>query len=393
MSDQSASGTARTRGVSFSLQRGGVRGPRLGSLRIGDTVVPTPAFMPVGTRATVKTLGSEDLELIGARLILANTYHLHLRPGADLIQRRGGLHRFMDWPSGILTDSGGFQVHSLSDLRRIDSDGVEFRSHLDGSRHYFTPERVVEIQAALGSDIQMVLDVCTTYPAEEAQVVAEMETTLRWAERALSHHRQRRAAGDPQSALFGIVQGGVAVPLRQRCARALAALGFDGYALGGLSVGEPPEMRPPVLDASLELLPAELPRYLMGVGTPADIVDAVGRGVDLFDCVLPTRNARKGTLFTWDGKMVVKNRQYAEDDGAIDPDCPCPVCRRYSRAYLRHLFNVGEMLAGRLATIHSLVFYQQLMERLRQAIAEDRFAAFAAEMLERWGRTPGCGVV
>ncbi|MCK4304269.1 MAG: tRNA guanosine(34) transglycosylase Tgt [Candidatus Eisenbacteria sp.] len=371
------------REISFCLLKGGRRGPRLGMLRIGETEIPTPAFMPVGTRASVKTLGSEDLEEIGARLILANTYHLHLRPGADLIQRRGGLHRFMSWRGGILTDSGGFQVHSLADLRRILPDGVEFKSHLDGSSHFFTPEKVVDIQCALGSDIRMVLDVCTTYPADEQRAASDMETTLRWAERSLAHWTGAGCRERREGALFGIVQGGIYPALRRRCARELARLGFDGYALGGLAVGEPAQARSPAMDASLDELPTESPRYLMGVGTPADIIDAVGRGVDLFDCVLPSRNARKGTVFTWNGKMIIKNRAFAEDDSPIDPACGCAACRRYSRAYIRHLFQVGEYLAGRLATIHSLAFYQQLTERIRQAIAADRFEAFAAETLER----------
>jgi queuine tRNA-ribosyltransferase len=353
-------------------------------LRIGETLVRTPAFMPVGTRGTVKTLGAEDLEALGARLILANTYHLHLRPGADLVQRCGGLHAFMSWRDGILTDSGGFQVHSLSQLRRLSPEGVTFRSHLDGSSHLFTPERVLQIQSQLGSDIQMVLDVCTTYPASEEQAAKEMELTLEWARRSAELHMA--GAQEPRAALFGIVQGGIYPRLRQRCAGALARLPFDGYALGGLSVGEPAEMRPPVLEASLELLPAESPRYLMGVGKPDDILDAVGRGVDLFDCVLPSRNARKGTVYTWNGKMVVKNHGYAEDEAPIDPDCDCATCRRYSRAYIRHLFQVGELLAGRLATIHSLTFYQQLMRRVQEAIAGDGFEAFAAEMMRQWVR-------
>ncbi len=377
-------GTPREAG--FKLLAGAARGPRLGRLRIGDLEVPTPVFMPVGTRATVKTLGSEDLEQIGVRLVLANTYHLHLRPGSDLIQRRGGLHRFMSWRGGILTDSGGFQVHSLAHLRRILPDGVEFRSHLDGSSHFFTPKKVLEIQAQLGSDIRMVLDVCTTYPAEEDQAAAEMETTLRWAERSLRCRDQMQSAGSWRGALFGIVQGGIYPRLRGRCGRELASMGFEGYAIGGLSVGEPAEVRLPAMDASLDSLPRELPRYLMGVGTPADVIDAAGRGVDMFDCVLPSRNARKGTVFTWDGKMVMKNRAFAEDDRPIDPECGCLTCRRYSRAYLRHLFQVGELLAGRLATIHTLAFYQQLMERMRKAIAEGCFEEFAAATLERFRR-------
>jgi queuine tRNA-ribosyltransferase len=378
------------RRVTFDLLRGG-RGPRLGRLRVRGLSIPTPAFMPVGTRATVKTLGTEDLLAIGARLILANTYHLYLRPGGELIARRGGLHRLMSWPGGILTDSGGFQVFSLAALREIREEGIDFRSHLDGSSHRLTPESVLEIQAQLDSDIRMLLDVCTPQPADRARTEIDLERTLRWAER--SRTTARSHAGEPGSdaALFGIVQGGTFPDLRRRGARALVALGFDGYALGGFSVGERAEQRVPGMEAALEELPVERPRYLMGVGTPLEIIDAVGRGVDLFDCVLPTRNARKGTLFTWQGRMVVKNRVYAEDDRPVDPACDCATCRRYSRAYLRHLFQVGEQLAGRLATIHSLAFYQQLMAAIRAAIAADRFEAFAREARARLtdGAHPG----
>lgn len=373
------------RPLAFELERGGATGPRLGRLRWGNLEVPTPVFMPVGTRASVKTLGSEDLEQIGARLILANTYHLHLRPGAALIRARGGLRRFMAWNGAILTDSGGFQVHSLAAFRRIRPDGVEFRSHLDGSAHLFTPEGVLAIQEDLGSDIRMVLDVCTTYPAEEQQAAEEMALTLAWAQQSLTQRAALRAAGCWHGALFAIVQGGVHPELRRRCAGALASSDFDGYALGGLSVGEPLELRLPAMDAALIELPVERPRYLMGVGTPADILAAVGRGVDMFDCVLPTRNARKGTIYTWNGRMIIKNRAYAEDDRPIDPDCGCPVCRRYSRAYLRHLFQVGEQLAGRLATIHTLAFYVQLMERAQAAIEEGTYAQFAQQTLARIG--------
>jgi len=376
---------AETQRVCFELIKGAARGPRRGRLRIGELEVPTPAFMPVGTRATVKTLDVRDLEEINAGLILANTYHLYLRPGADLIARMGGLHRFMSWRGGILTDSGGFQVYSLADLRKIRPDGVEFSSHLDGSRHFLTPEKVLEIQSLLDSDIRMVLDVCTPYPAERAHAAADMELTLRWAERSARWRAERVRGGGSQGALFGIVQGGTYPDLRERCARELVALGFDGYALGGLSVGEPAETRPAAVEASLNHLPADRPRYLMGVGTPQEIIDAVGRGIDLFDCVLPTRNARKGTLFTWDGKLVVKNRGFAEDERPVDPECGCLTCRGYSRAYLRHLFQVGELLAGRLATIHSLAFYQQLMRRIRDAIEAGRFKEFAADTLARLG--------
>jgi len=378
------SGTSPNRGVAFALQKGGQTGPRTGMLRIGGVDVPTPVFMPVGTRATVKALGSEDLEAIGARLILGNTYHLHLRPGSDLIERRGGLHDFMSWRGGILTDSGGFQVHSLSRFRKIEADGVRFRSHLDGSRHFFTPERVVDIQSELGSNIRMVLDVCTTYPADEKQTAEEMAITLRWAERSIKHREKKKREGTWDGALFGIVQGGIYGSLRDKCAHELAGMGFDGYAIGGLSVGEPAELRAEPMDASLAIMPAELPRYLMGVGTPLDILDAVGRGVDMFDCVLPTRNARKGTIFSWQGKKIIKNQVYAEDNRPIDETCGCPVCQRYSRAYLRHLFQVGEQLGGRLASIHTLAFYLQFMARMREAIAEERFAEFAADVRERF---------
>ncbi|MFH1144863.1 MAG: tRNA guanosine(34) transglycosylase Tgt [Candidatus Eisenbacteria bacterium] len=365
--------------MSFELGAGGGEGPRLGRVRIGELSVATPAFMPVGTRATVKTVGSETLQEIGARLILANTYHLFLRPGAERIARLGGLHRFMSWAGGILTDSGGFQVYSLADFRKIHADGIEFRSHLDGTRHFLTPERVLEIEALLGSDIRMVLDVCTPQPSGREDTLRDMELTLRWAERS-------RAAWIAGGALFGIVQGGVFPDLRRDCARRLVAMGFDGYALGGFSVGEPVEQRIPALEAAIGELPVDAPRYLMGVGTPQDILAAVERGIDLFDCVLPTRNARKATVFTWHGKMILKNSAYAEDQRPIDPECTCPTCRRYSRAYLRHLFQVGEQLAGHLATIHSLAFYQQLMERLRGAIAENRVADFAGALRERWKR-------
>ena len=370
-------------GFGFELLRGDRTGPRLGRLRIGTTRVPTPAFMPVGTRAAVKTLDSRDLERLGARLILANTYHLYLRPGSDRIARLGGLHRFMDWRGAILTDSGGFQVFSLANLRRIRPAGVEFRSHLDGSRHFLTPERVMEIQAQLGSDIRMVLDVCTPYPAERQQVAEEMALTLRWAEQSRDWWRRDAQVRERQGALFGIVQGGVFPDLRTSCARALVSLGFDGYALGGLSVGEPADAGLPAIAAAVAELPPGAPRYLMGVGTPQDILAAVARGIDMFDCVLPTRNARKGTVFTWNGKLVVKNRGFAEDVAPLDEECDCATCQHYSRAYLRHLFGVGEMLAGRLATIHSLAFYQQLMERIRTAIAADRFAEFADETRRR----------
>jgi len=372
------------RAVRFE-RRGGVSGgARLGRLRIGTLDVPTPAFMPVGTRAAVKTLAAEELEALGARLILANTYHLLLRPGPERVAQLGGLHRFMGWRGGILTDSGGFQVFSLAAFRRIRDPGIDFRSHLDGTRHFLTPESVLEIQARLGSDIRMVLDICTPYPAEPERARAEMEQTLRWAERSRAWWDRRPDEARDGAAVFGIVQGGMDPGLREACARRLVALGFDGYALGGFSVGEPAHERSPALSAALRALPEDRPRYLMGVGAPTDILDAVDRGVDLFDCVLPTRNARKGTVFTWQGKMILKNRAYAEDERPIDPACGCAACRRYSRAYIRHLFQVGEQLAGRLATIHSLAFYQQLMARAREAITAGAWEGFRAEIEARW---------
>jgi queuine tRNA-ribosyltransferase len=370
--------------VAFELLQDTAGGARRGRLRIRELYVPTPAFMPVGTRASVKTLGSEDLLRIGARLVLANTYHLYLRPGPELIARRGGLHRLMAWPGGILTDSGGFQVFSLAAFRQIHEEGIEFRSHLDGSRHLLTPERVLDIQAALDSDVRMVLDVCTPQPADRSQTETDLERTLRWAERSRDSWRARTGTPGRDAALFGIVQGGVFPDLRRQGARRLVALGFDGYALGGFSVGERAAERVPGMEAALAELPAAQPRYLMGVGTPLEILDAVERGVDLFDCVLPTRNARKGTLFTWNGKLIVKNRAFADDDRPVDPGCDCLTCRRYSRAYLRHLFQVGEQLAGRLATVHSLAFYQQWMAAIRAAIAAGRLAVFAQEARARF---------
>ncbi len=332
--------------------------------------------MPVGTRATVKTLAADDLEAIGARLILANTYHLYLRPGAERIERLGGIHRFMGWHGGVLTDSGGFQAFSLAELRTVHPDGIEFRSHLDGSRHFLSPERVLEIQSLLGSDVRMVLDVCTPYPAKREEVERDLALTLKWAERSRDQRPLFAGGPRPGAALFGIVQGGIHPDLRESAARRLVALGFDGYALGGFAVGEPVPERWPAMEAALSVLPADCPRYLMGVGTPQEILEAVGRGVDLFDCVLPTRNARKGTLFTWNGRMVVKNRVYAEDEQPVDPTCRCATCRRYSRAYLRHLFRTGELLAGRLATLHSLAFYAQLMEGIRESIATGTWEDF-----------------
>jgi queuine tRNA-ribosyltransferase len=355
-------------------------GARAGLLEVGRHRIPTPVFMPVGTQASVKTLGSEDLEEAGARIILANTYHLLLRPGPELVARMGGLHRFMSWSGAILTDSGGYQVFSLADLRRIREDGVEFASHRDGQHYFLTPEEAIRIQELLDSDIVMPLDVCSPYPCDALRAREDLRLTLQWA------RRSREAFGDggrPGRALFGILQGSTFPELRREAAERILALGMDGYAVGGLSVGEPAELRWSLAGECAGMLPRERPRYLMGVGTPRDILEAIGLGYDMFDCVLPTRNARNGSVFTSRGKLVVKNRPYAEDPRPLDPDCRCPTCRRYSRAYIRHLFQVGEMLAPRLATLHSIHYYLELVRQAREAILKGRFAAWRRETLER----------
>ncbi len=348
-------------------------GARLGKCHTAHGVFHTPAFMAVGTQGTVKALTPEDLRKMGAEIILSNTYHLYLRPGHDRIRRLGGLHRFMHWDYPLLTDSGGFQVFSLNSLVKISEEGVQFQSHLDGSRHEITPEKAVEIQEALGADIIMCLDDCTPYPASHEETERSLELTLNWSKRCKeSHHR-----GD--QALFGIVQGGMYADLRNRSVEALREMGFDGYALGGLSVGESKEKMVEVVWQTAPLLPSDQPRYLMGVGTPFDIVQAVLQGVDMFDCVLPTRNARNGMLFTKRGRLVIKNARYADDEGPIDPGCSCYTCRHYSRAYLRHLYLAEEILAMRLNTIHNLHFYLTFMGEIRQAMAEDR--------LKEWVKT------
>jgi queuine tRNA-ribosyltransferase len=345
-------------------------GARLGSLTTPHGTVPTPIFMPVGTRATVKAMTPEELREVGARIILANTYHLYLRPGHELVARLGGLHRFMHWDGPILTDSGGFQVYSLGALRKVTEEGVRFQSHLDGSSHLLTPELAVAIQEALGSDIAMCLDECPPQPADYAYVRRSVELTTRWARRC----REARRRDD--QALFGIVQGGIHRDLRRQSAEELQEIGFDGYALGGVSVGEAQEQVYEVLAFSAPLLPADQPRYVMGIGTPEDLLEAVAAGFDMFDCVMPTRNARNGMLFTSFGRLSIKRAEFAEDDGPIDPECSCYVCRNYSRAYLRHLYQAGEILASRLNTWHNLHYYLNLMARVREAIAADRFAAF-----------------
>ncbi|MBI3872788.1 MAG: tRNA guanosine(34) transglycosylase Tgt [candidate division Zixibacteria bacterium] len=354
---------------------------RAGTLSIHDHTVETPVFMPVGTAGSVKALPPDDLAALGASLVLANTYHLYLRPGAEIVRQAGGLHRFCGWNGAVLTDSGGYQVFSLQDLRKIDPDGVTFRSHLDGSEHRFTPESVVDIQCALGTDIAMVLDICTPYPVDHAVAAADLEVTLEWARRSRLHHE---SVASPKPALFGIVQGSVYPDLRRIGAQRLIEIGFDGYAIGGLSVGEPKEPMWEMTAVTTAELPKEKPRYLMGVGTPEDMISGIGLGIDMFDCVLPTRNGRNGTAFTSRGPLAVKAARYAADFSPLDSDCDCPVCHRYSRAYIRHLFNAGEIAAMMLTTRHNLHFYLSLVRRSRRAIAGGEWADFAGEFLERY---------
>jgi queuine tRNA-ribosyltransferase len=349
---------------------------RAGTLLTRHGPVPTPVFMPVGTQGTVKTLDPRDLTEIGASIVLANTYHLMLRPGAQAVHDLGGVHAFMGWDGAVLSDSGGFQVLSLAKLRKIREEAVTFRSHLDGSAYELSPERAIEIQSTLGVDIMMSFDECLHWPAGEDEARASMERTVRWARRGLEHRSRLAAQGDPVPGLFGIVQGGTYAPLREACAEALTAVPFDGYSLGGLWVGEPADTSHALVAGDTALLPADKPRYLMGVGTPLDLLRAVAEGVDMFDCVLPTRNARKGTVLTSRGRLIVKNAAYAKDPRPLDPDCDCYACRRFSRAYIRHLFAAGEILGMRLASLHSVAFLVRLMRQARQAIVEGRFAEF-----------------
>lgn len=369
--------------VSFELLATDPRSrARLGRLETPHGVVATPAFMPVGTQGAVKGLTPEELREVGAEIVLANTYHLYLRPGHALIREIGGLHRFMGWEGPLLTDSGGYQVFSLAALRRVREEGVWFRSHLDGgAEHLLTPELAVEVQHALGADIIHVLDECFPYPATREATGASLERTLRWARRARAAHRARPAPGQ---ALFGVVQGGAYEDLRRRAVEETCALGFDGYALGGFAVGEPPELLYDLTGFTAGLLPADRPRYLMGVGRPPDLAEAVARGIDLFDCVLPTRHARTGELFTWQGPLGIRHARYARDERPVDETCPCYGCRRFSRAYLRHLFLARELLAYRLNTLHNLTFYLDLMARLRAAIATGTLEAVRRRVLDAY---------
>ena len=351
---------------------------RRGRIATAHGTIETPAFMPVGTAATVKAMRPEDVAATGAEIILGNTYHLMLRPGAERIAALGGLHRFMNWPRAILTDSGGYQVMSLSELRKITEQGVTFRSHLDGTKMELTPERSIEIQRLLGADIAMAFDECTPFPATEEQARQSMELSMRWAARSKTAFVDREGMG-----LFGIAQGSVYPELRRESAASLIDIGFDGYAVGGLAIGEGQETTFMVLDATVPALPADRPRYLMGVGKPGDIVGAVLRGIDMFDCVLPTRSGRTGQAFTRDGVLNMRNARHAEDSRPLDPACRCPACTGYSRAYLHHLVKAREMLAGMLLTAHNLHYYQDLTAAIREAIAADRYAAFAADFAAR----------
>jgi queuine tRNA-ribosyltransferase len=369
--------------IAFELERTDGHARR-GRIRTGRGDVATPAFMPVATQGSVKSLSPADLRACGAEIVLSNTYHLFLRPGYQLVRELGGLHRFMAWDGPILTDSGGFQVFSLAKLRRIGEDGVEFRSHVDGSLRLLSPEVCVEIQHALGSDILHPLDECLGHPASREATERSLGLTLAWLRRSAAAHR----AGGGSGALFGIVQGGAYPDLRRRAVEETCAAALDGYAIGGLAVGEPKPVMYEIAELCAGLLPADQPRYLMGVGKPTDLVECVARGVDLFDCVMPTRNARNGQVFTPDGPLVISHARHARDPEPIDRSCPCEACRHFSRAYLRHLFAARELLVYRLLTLHNVTFYLGLMAAMRAAIAAGRFAAFRAGFLQRYGAEP-----
>ena len=358
-------------------------GARRGRIHTPHGIIETPVFMPVGTQATVKSMTPEELkEEVKAQIILSNTYHLYLRPGHDLVKQAGGLHKFMNWDRAILTDSGGFQVFSLGDLRTITEEGVEFKSHLDGSRHFLSPEKVMEIENALGADIIMAFDECVEYPAEYEYTKQSMERTTRWALRCKEAHKNTE-----KQALFGIVQGGMYKDLRQKSAEDLIALDLPGYAVGGLSVGEPKELMCDVLEFTTKLLPKDKPRYLMGVGTPDYLIEAAIRGIDMCDCVLPTRIARNGTAMTSHGKVVVRNATYEKDFSPLDPECDCYTCKNYTRAYIRHLVKAQEILAVRLLSIHNLRFLTKLMERVRIEIENDNLLNFKNEFYKKYGYT------
>jgi queuine tRNA-ribosyltransferase len=351
---------------------------RLGKLKVAHGEIQTPCFMPVGTQGTVKAVSPQELNDCRAQVILANTYHLFLRPGLEVIRKAGGLHKFISWDKPILTDSGGYQVFSLSLLRKVKDEGVEFQSHIDGAKHLFTPENVVETQQVFGSDIMMPLDECVHYPCSRDHAEVAMKRTLVWARRSLS------VAGGGRQLLFGIVQGATYEDLRKECAERLIGMDFSGYAIGGVSVGEPKNLRYNIVSLLCGLLPQEKPRYLMGVGLPQDILEAVELGADMFDCVVPTRYGRNGTAFTSVGKLTIRNAPFIEDFSSLDPACSCYACRNFSRAYLRHLFNSEEILGLRLVSLHNIHFFLQMMQEARAAIAEDRFPEFKREFLVKY---------
>jgi len=368
----------------FEVLKTDPSGARLGRLTTPHGVIDTPAFMPVGTAATVKGMTQQTLEELGVQILLSNTYHLYLRPGHELIGRLGGLHRFMSWPRAILTDSGGFQVFSLAKTRKVSDEGVLFRSHLDGSEHLLTPEKSIEIQQALGSDIAMVLDECIEYPAERERARAAAVRTAAWARRCRDYAREHaRRDTNPGQVLFGIAQGGGFTDLRRESARELVDLDFPGYAVGGLAVGEPHPLTCELTSAATAELPVERPRYLMGVGLPEQIADYVRCGIDMMDCVLPTRNARNGCLFTSQGRVNIKSARYAEDQRPVDEECSCAVCERYTRAYLRHLFLANEILGAVLNTHHNLHFYLDIMGKIRKSIAFGELAGFSSALQAR----------
>ncbi|MFQ5952128.1 MAG: tRNA guanosine(34) transglycosylase Tgt [Candidatus Omnitrophota bacterium] len=358
---------------------------RCGKVTTAHGGVSTPVFMPVATQATVKAISIQELEDCGIEMIISNAYHLYMRPGKDVIEKAGGLHEFMGWKGPITTDSGGFQVYSLADLRKITEEGVEFQSHIDGSRPFFTPESVVDFQMLLESDIMMPLDECVHYPAERNYVEDSIELTLLWAKRSKEHLKKKKA----KASLFGIVQGSTYHDLRKACVDRMAEMDMDGYALGGIAVGEPTELINEMTDYTASLLPDEKARYLMGVGTPPDVLEAISVGIDMFDCVVPTRNGRNGQAFTSSGEIQLRNAPFREDFKPIDPECDCPACKNYTRGYFRHLFNTGEILALRLVSLHNIYFYAKLIQVSREAIRENRFLKFKKDFLKKYqsGRT------
>jgi queuine tRNA-ribosyltransferase len=357
---------------------------RAGKITTDHGVIETPVFMPVGTQGTVKAIEQRELKEIGAQIILGNTYHLYLRPGTSIINEAGGLHKFINWDRPILTDSGGFQIFSLKELRKLEDSGVTFKSHLDGSKHVFTPESVIEIQCMLGSDIMMPLDECTPYPCDFEFANASNDLTLRWAERCKIEFMKNPPLYGHRQALFGIVQGSTYPEIRERSAKALVQMDFDGYSIGGLAVGESEDQMYQIIEMTEPLLPANKPRYLMGVGTPENLLQAIERGIDMFDCVMPTRNARNSNVFTWKGSLNLRNATYSRDFTSIDPECACYTCRNFSRAYLRHLVMSKEILGLQLPTIHNLYFYLELMREARKAILENRYREWKKETCEGW---------